>query len=143
MEPRQDIAILDLLRLREEEFVRIWSCEEEIRHLLGLSAYPFPPPPDLPSRHRIRRKPSAEAAKGEPGAAPPELRPLRPPQENAYHVVYQRDGLEEDSFLTDPAVIATLMTLNAPNFALLSVETVQFRSPESWKVVETLWNAAP
>jgi len=31
----QDIAIIDLLRQREAEFVVVWSCEQKIKELLG------------------------------------------------------------------------------------------------------------
>ena len=138
MNSEKDIAILDLLRLREAEFVRIWSCEQEISRILGMSNFPFDVPTNLPCQHRIRKKPSNRSVEKTP-VSPPLLRPLESPAENAYHVVYRRDGLEEDSFLTDSSVISTLLTLTTPGFAILLVETVLFHSPDEWQSVERLW----
>lgn len=145
-----DISIIDLLRQRESEFVKVWSCEEGIRRLLGMVDYPFPEPPPLPSlrksknRKASRQLPVAQADIADAlGAAPPKtpltLRALQAPAENAYRIVFRRGNVVDSSFQNDPELIKILHGLNLADFALLSVETVSFTSLSNWCVVAELW----
>lgn len=145
-----DISIIDLLRQRESEFVKVWSCEEGIRRLLGMVDYPFPEPPPLPSlrksknRKASRQLPVAQADIADTlGTAPPKipltLRALHPPAENAYRIVFRRGNVVDSSFQNDPELIKILHGLNLADFVLLSVETVSFTSLSNWCVVAELW----
>ncbi len=146
-----DISIIDLLRQRESEFVKVWSCEEGIRRLLGMVDYPFPDPPPLPSLRKLKnRKASrqlpvahADAATAHttaaPSKAPLAIRALQPPAENAYRVVFRRGNVVDSSFQNDPELIKILHGLNLAEFTLLSVETVSFTSLSNWRVVAELW----
>ncbi|MGI5924764.1 MAG: hypothetical protein ACOX9E_12545 [Lentisphaeria bacterium] len=145
-----DISIIDLLRQRESEFVKVWSCEEGIRRLLGMVDYPFPAPPPLPSlrksknRKASRQLPVAQddvtAAFGDaPAKTPLTLRALQAPTENAYRIVFRRGNVVDSSFQNDPELIKILHGLNLADFALLSVETVSFTSLSNWCIVAELW----
>lgn len=147
-----DINIIDLLRQRESEFVKVWTCEEGIRRLLGLVDFPFPDPPPLPSQRKIsNRKASRQLPTALPAPPPPPptalavksplvLRPLRSPEENAYRIVFRRSQIVDSSFQTDAELIRILHGLELADFALLSVETVAFISLSNWRVVAELWN---
>ena len=43
-----EIRILDLLALRDAEYLRVRDCEDKIRQILGGSDFPFPAPPVEP-----------------------------------------------------------------------------------------------
>jgi len=146
-----DISIIDLLRQRESEFVRVWSCEEGIRRLLGMVDYPFPDPPPLPSLRKIKNRkasrrlpdiqeslPAANAA-AHPPKAPQAIRHLQPPTENAYRIVFRRGPIVDSTFQNDPELIKILYGLTLADFTLLSVETVSFTTLSNWRVVAELW----
>jgi len=136
----RSIELIDLLHRREEEFVTVWKCEQEIKRIMNMPDFPFPPPPDLPSL-----RPVPKVGKGRPRVvkesrpAGPTVRALRTPQENAYRLVFVYNGVRQDSFQTDQKLIETLMTLELTDFRLLAVETVSFRSPDDWETRESLW----
>lgn len=151
----QDIAIIDLLRQREADFVVVWKCEQKIKDLLGDVDFPFPAPGDLPSRRRrdARKAPTREKRPvPEPPPEPagtagktefPEIRKLESARENAYRLVFLRHGLKDSSFQTDFELIKALAGLNCPEFKLLSLETVYFTDLDNWQVIETLWADSP
>jgi hypothetical protein len=149
-----DISIIELLRQRESEFVKLWACEEGIRRLLGMVDYPFPAPPPLPS---LRKSRSRKASRQLPGAAessakaaaaaatskpPLRLRALQAPNENAYRIVFRRGNVIDSSFQNDPELIRILYGIELETFALLSIETVSFSSLSHWRVVAELWQDA-
>ncbi|MDD4097439.1 MAG: hypothetical protein PHC30_01585 [Lentisphaeria bacterium] len=153
----RDITIIDLLRQREAELVVVWKCEQEIRRLLDDVDYPFPLPTGLPSLRKsklsARKTASAKpAASGASSPAPsfaaaglpvPECRKLDPARENAYRLVFLRNGVRDSSFQTDTELINTLAGLNCQEFQLLSLETVLFTDLDDWHVVDTLWAESP
>ena len=149
MELREQIAVLDLLRRREAEFVKVWQCEEGVLRLLGLSDFPFDAVPDLPSRrkgHRqvrlspgVRSSVSGSRGSSDRGVAAPGLRKLLG-GEDAYHVVFDCDGTRESSFQRDSGLLRQLFGLVGGQFRLLRIETVRFRSLEDWEVCEVLWS---
>ncbi|MBR0458155.1 MAG: hypothetical protein IJJ26_02860 [Victivallales bacterium] len=134
------IELIDLLREREAEFVKIWKCEQEIIGILGMPNFPFPAPPDLPSRHagKTVKAPKKAASPKTPSQL---VRALVSPQENAYRITYRRDGVEESSFQTDQSLVSSLLRLSKTTFQVLSVETVHFRGMEDWTKVDSVWNA--
>lgn len=149
-----DISIIDLLRQRESEFVKVWSCEEGIRRLLGMVDYPFPDPPPLPSLRKTKNRKasrqlpaahddaaSAHTAGTHQSKAPLAIRVLQPPAENAYRVVFRRGNVVDSSFQNDPELIKILHGLDLADFTLLSVETVSFTSLSNWRVVAELWKS--
>lgn len=152
MSPRDEIAIIDLLRLREAEFVKIWQCEESIRGILGLSSYPFVLPVDLPSRAKGKRTMSAHGGKrktpamsgvtGEFGETAPALRRLVS-GENAYRLEYEHEGEMHVSFQTDEELLKKLFSICGERFRIKSIATVVFRSMEDWETREVLFGEAP
>lgn len=154
----QDIAIIDLLRQREAEFVVVWSCEQKIKELLGDVDFPFPIPVDLPSQQRRTIRKTAPPKKPQQPSTLPEiagqaspvdpsilssLRKLDASRENAYRLVFLRHGVKDSSFQTDYDLITALAGLHCPEFQLLSLETVSFTDLDNWQVVDTLWEDSP
>ena len=153
-----DITIVDLLRQREAEFVVVWQCEQKIRHLLGDADYPFQIPDDLPSWRSSKPSTRKAAVSKQPLARPTtpflpagdlasqpvrECRKLDPTRENAYRLVFLRNGVKDSSFQTDSELNNILSGLNCPDFKLLSLETVFFTDLDDWQVVDTLWADLP
>ena len=149
MTARKEIEILDLLRQREAEFVKIWQCEDGICRLLGLSDFPFGGAPDLPSRKKgkrtvslasLRKKDAGNDAEGDAkvGKAPP-VRKLQG-NEDAYRVVFEHNGASEVTFQTDGELLRKLFLVEDTDFKMLSIETVEFHSLEDWKSIEILWS---
>ncbi|HOG51214.1 MAG TPA: hypothetical protein PKY10_11555 [Lentisphaeria bacterium] len=154
----QDIAIIDLLRQREAEFVVVRSCEQKIKEVLGDVDFPFPMPVDLPSQQRrtIRKTPPQKkppSLSAPPGIAEPtspvdlgilsSVRKLDASRENAYRLVFLRHGVKDSSFQTDYDLITALAGLHCPEFQLLSLETVSFTDLDDWQVIDTLWEESP
>lgn len=150
-----EIRIIDLLAMREAEFLRVRDCEAEIAAILGGAAFPFPAPGvKLPSEGRSSRSkswsprgipvPSRDKGRGR-GAAVAEnpaaalLRPLREPEENAYRVVYRdKDGIRV-SYHLESAAILEMMSLKCESFAVDCVETVRFENIDDFCIIERLW----
>jgi hypothetical protein len=135
MNRREEIQIIDLLGQRDQQLRIVARCEDSIRNILGGYAYPFPAPPDLPSRRP--RKPSGKKQQ----AATPEiprlgwLRKLEPPQENAYRLTYQtRDNTEPQTvFHTDYNLLANLAELELQGAVeILRLETGLLQDDETW-----------
>lgn len=144
---QQDMEILDLLRQREEAFVKVWQCETDICQLLGLSSYPFEGAPVLPSRIRGKRTAKASAVRrrqvssGDEGVelkSYPAVRKLFQ-GEDCYRVVYEHGGMREASFQTDGELLRRLFALNDEDFRLLSIETVRFGGLEDWERLALIW----
>ncbi len=133
MNGRDQVTVVDLLREREGQFVRVWQCEDMIAKIVGPS-FQFPAPPPLPSalQHKAKPKPAKPAG-------PPALRRLKSPRENAYRIRFVYDGRPDSSFQTDPELLRTLMKLEASDFRILAIETVCFRAPDDWDTVETIY----
>lgn len=150
----QEIQVLDLLALREAEFLRVRECEEKIRQILGGNDFPFPAPPvALPSTNR----------KGKPfrptGIVPPapskkhdrrqtmstaqddcvqEIPPLDPEKENAYRVVFEDKGEIKVSYLQNADSLREMMALPCDSFKITCVESVLFRQLDDYKVLRRL-----
>lgn len=141
-----DIAILDLLRQREAEFMVVWQCEQQLKQLLEGADYPLSQPVELPSQKKISRKKQRSAASAptsvtDTAAAPlATCRKLVPDRENAYHIVYRKMGVEESSFQTDHNLITTLLKLHGQEFQVLKLQTVNFQDLDNWQIVDTLIN---
>ncbi|MFA6930626.1 MAG: hypothetical protein WCT05_09875, partial [Lentisphaeria bacterium] len=140
MDTLQEIQIIDLLSQREAELVKVAQAEEAIRELLGGVAFPFPAPPDLPSRHKprgklLRRRAAVDMSE----EALPGLRRLEAEVENAYHLVYRYNGEKKESFQADFDFLQLLQTFPGEAFQLLRIEAVFFRTPEDWQVRSLLW----
>ena len=102
MQANVSIEVIDLLRQREAEWIRIWECEQKIREILP--EFPIPAPPELPSS-RKRSKPVAKKAPA-PEAAPPSkasaaIRQLVSGEENAYRLVFLYNNEKQTSFQAD------------------------------------------
>ena len=138
------IEVIDLLREREAEFMRVWRCEQEIRQLLGVEDFPFSAPPDLPSRRKV--------AKGAARASTPKKdkeAPAPNPQndiarldvgENAYRLVFAYNGAEESSFQTDRELIRNLLAIKSAEFELKTIEAVCFKDMEHWERKRLIWS---
>lgn len=136
------IEVIDLLREREAEFLRVWQCEQKVLQLLGVEEFPFSPPPDLPSRRKVvKGAAKASAPKKETVAAAPQNDIARlEAGENAYRLVFVYNGKEESSFQTDRELIRNLLTIKSAEFELLSVETVKLTDMEHWERRRPIWS---
>ena len=141
MDILQEIQIIDLLCRREAELVKVARAEETIRNLLGGQAFPFPPPPDLPSRRKVVKKPKARLEGAIPEKTVPGLRQLEFPEENAYRLVYRFNGEDKESFQNDFEFLKILLNFPEEAFELRSIETVFFRKPDDWQRRQVLWQA--
>ena len=146
----EETTVIELLRQREAELVKVWECEEGIRNLLGVTDFPYPAVPDLPSRRktakgasrRVARRGgvSDDAAGGLDGSvAVPALRKLAE-GETAYRLEFESRGRRESSFQTDLDGVRKLFQIKSQDFTMLKVETVVFRSVDDWDLKETLWS---
>ena len=142
MDTLQEIHIIDLLCQREAELVKVACAEEAVRNLLGGVAFPFPPPPDLPSRRKTRMVKKAAVAVRLPEKLPAGLRMLELPGENAYRVVYRYNGEQKESFQADFDFLNLLLNFPEDAFQVLSIEAVFFRGPEDWQSRAMLWQVA-
>ena len=137
------IEVIDLLREREAEFVRVWQCEQGIRQLLGVEDFPFAAPPDLPSRRKIAKgaaRTSAPKKGKENGIILAENDIARLEQgENAYRLVFSYNGQEDCSFQTDRELVRNLLAVKSAEFVMLSVEAVSFMDLEHWEKKRQLW----
>lgn len=140
MDALQNTQIIDLLRRREAEFVRVWKCEQAVIGILGMPDYPFAPPPDLPSLHNTERK-AVERQRKRAAASPKAELPVRSlnDAENAYRIVYVCRGRQGVSFQRDRELVASLVATISEDFAVKSVETVLFVNLDKWKKVDTVW----
>ena len=146
---REETIVIDLLRQREAELVKVWECEEGIRNLLGVTDFPYPAVPDLPSRRKVAKGASrravrrsggrgdAEAGQDVPSSAP-SLRRLEG-DETAYRLEFESRGRRESSFQTDLDGVRKLFQIRSDAFTMLKVETVVFRTVDDWDLKETLW----
>ena len=136
--------LTELLRQREECFVKIWECEQELKAILP--DYPLPPPPDLPSRQK-RKKPVAvknvpdREASSACANMPFKIRDLEAGVENAYRLVYVYQGQEQSSFQTEASLANALANISTEDFRLLAIETVAFNDMDDWRKVQTIWSA--
>lgn len=140
MIPRDQTMILDLLRQREQEFVRVWECEKLILAILG-QPYPFPSPPPLPS---LRRQPPTKAGGGAspvgsvtPGV--PRLRRLQKGRENAYRVHCRCDDRTVISLQVDTEFLMRLLDVREPEFNVVKVEAGLLLPDGAFEVTEMLW----
>ncbi len=142
MDTVQEIAIIDLLCRREAELVKVALAEEAVCKLLGGLAFPFPPPPDLPSRRKVPAKPKTRVAVVLPENPLPGMRKLESPDENAYRLLYRFHGEDKESFQADYDFLKLLLNFPAESFQLLSIETVFFCKPGDWQLRHVLWQAS-
>lgn len=138
MTSRPSIELTDLLLRRELELVRVAECERAILGILG-QAYPFPPPPPLPSlaKRKPTRRPKSEAPPDSAAA----IRPLRQ-GESAYRVTWRQDDEPAVSYQADRALVQRLLRLEEPAFTILEVATVHMTTPENATVREILCQRA-
>ena len=145
----EETTVIELLRQREAELVKVWECEEGIRNLLGVTDFPYPAIPDLPSRRKVAKGASRRVVcrKGAVCAADavqdgplsiPALRRLAE-GETAYRLEFESRGRRESSFQTDLDSVRKLFQIRSDEFTMLKVETVLFRSIDDWDLKETLW----
>ena len=146
---QKETTVIELLREREAELVKVWECEEGIRNLLGVTDFPYPAIPDLPSRRKVakgasrrvvsRKEPSCAAETAQNGvSAVPALRRLAE-GETAYRLEFESRGRRESSFQTDLDGVRKLFQIRSGEFTMLKVEAVCFRSVDDWELKETLW----
>ena len=144
----EETTVIDLLRQREAELVKVWKCEEGIRNLLGVKDFPYPAVPDLPSRRKtargasrrvVRRKDVSADGNAMSGGAMnvPMLRGLAE-GETAYRLEFESRGRRESSFQTDLDGVRKLFQIRSEEFKMLKVETVAFRSVDDWDLKATL-----
>ncbi|MBQ7652522.1 MAG: hypothetical protein IJS15_16300 [Victivallales bacterium] len=138
------IEVIDLLREREVEFMRVWQCEQEIRQLLGVEDFPFAEPPDLPSRRKVAKGAARTAApkkEKESSVNSAENSVARLEQgENAYRLVFIYNGKEDCSFQTDRELVRNLLSINSSEFVMEAVEAVSFVDMEHWEIKRQIWS---
>ena len=146
----EETTVIELLRQRETELVKVWECEEGIRNLLGGADFPYPAIPDLPSRRKVAKGASRRVV-GRKGAAcadeaaqtgsssVPVLRRLAD-GETAYRLEFESRGRRESSFQTDLDGVRKLFQIRSGEFTMLKVETVFLRSVDDWDLKATLWS---
>ena len=142
MDILQEIQIIDLLCRREAELVKVACAEEAVRNLLGGAAFSFPPPPELPSRRKVRSQSKKRIMVAMQEKIPSGLRNLEPPEENAYRLIYRFNGEDKESFQADFDFVKTLLNFPEEAFDLRSIETVFFRKSNDWQHRQMLWKAA-
>jgi hypothetical protein len=153
----QEIRILDLLAVRDAEFLRVRECEDKIRQILGGHDFPFPAPPvTLPSASR-KGKPTrfpgvavvANGSKKPP--RPPEssssgdgadctlvVPPLDPATENAYRIVFQDKGETKVSYLQSTRDLQEMLRLACPTFQITCLETVLFHTLDDYQAIRRI-----
>ena len=146
----EETTVIDLLRQREAELVKVWECEVGIRKLLGVMDFPYPAVPDLPSRHKVAKGASRRAVRRSVACGdvemPQEGVPSAPPlrrlegDETAYRLEFESRGRRESSFQTELDGVRKLFQIRSGEFTMLKVETVVFRSVDDWDLKETLWS---
>ena len=146
----EETTVIDLLRQREVELVKVWECEEGIRNLLGVTDFPYPAVPDLPSRRKVAKGASRRAVRRSGGCvdtatgqdAAPSAPPLRRLEgdETAYRLEFESRGRRESSFQTELDGVRKLFQIRSSEFTMLKVETVVFRTVDDWDLKETLWS---
>lgn len=150
----QEIRVLDLLALRDAEFLRVRECEEKIREILGGNDFPFPAPPvELPSATRKGKAfhpagilPPAPSKKSDrrqiaPTAQDdcvPEIPTLAPDTENAYRVVFEDKGEIKVSYLQNAETLREMLGLSCDSFKITCVESVLFRQLDDYTVIRRL-----
>ena len=130
--------------------VKVWECEEGIRNLLGVTDFPYPAVPDLPSRRKVAKGASRRAVRRSGGCgnaatgqdAAPSAPPLRrlEGEETAYRLEFESRGRRESSFQTELDGVRKLFQIRSGEFTMLKVETVVFRTVDDWDLKETLWS---
>ena len=133
----QERRIHRLLLQREREFTAVWRAECEINKILG-AEYPFAEPPDLPSFYRAVKKKGLAKTKLKIPTVNSLIRNLAE-TENAYHILYESDGVEYSTFQIDTKLLRSLLPLNSEAFKLKLIETVQLESLEKYETGEVLW----
>ena len=146
----EETIVIDLLRQREAELVKVWECEEGIRNLLGVTDFPYPAVPDLPSRRKVAKGASRRAVRRGGGCvdaatgqdAAPSAPPLRRLEgdETAYRLEFESRGRRESSFQTELDGVRKLFQIRSSEFTMLKVETVVFRTVDDWDLKATLWS---
>ncbi len=136
------IEVIDLLREREVEFMRVWQCEQEVMKLLGVDSFPFTPPPDLPSRRKVAKGAGRTSVPKKDKEAPPPANDIARLEqgENAYRLVFNYNDKEESSFQTDRDLVRNLLSIKSSEFVLLAVEAVSFKDMEHWERKRLLWS---
>ncbi len=138
------IEVIDLLREREVEFMRVWECEQKIRQLLGVEDFPFAEPPDLPSRRKVAKvaaRTTTPKKEKETSASTSENEIARLEQgENAYRLVFIYNGKEDCSFQADRELVRNLLSIKSAEFVLQAVETVSLTDLEHWEKKRLLWS---
>ena len=121
-----------------------------IRNLLGVTDFPYPAVPDLPSRRKVAKGASRRAVRRSVACGddetPQEGVPSAPPlrrlegDETAYRLEFESRGRRESSFQTELDGVRKLFQIRSGEFTMLKVETVVFRSVDDWDLKETLWS---
>ena len=137
MKPADHILLAQWLREREAAFVTVWECELRIRRRLGGSEFPFPAPPELPSRRRRPRP-----APGGTASVATAVRRLRP-GEDAFRLTGLCQGAPSESLSAAPEVIRALVATASADLTFLRLDTVALDPGGTATLVECLWRAAP
>lgn len=138
IKPEDIVLLARLLRQREAAFVAVRDCEDRICRRLGGAAFPFPPPPVLPSTRRTERSPAMPAR----GAALAALRRLRP-GEDAYRIRGLWRGAPCESLSDDLDAVRALAALPPELLTLQQIEAVTLDEAGTVVAAESLWQAAP
>lgn len=136
MEVQANIQIVDLMRRRETELQRVWECERAIRGTLGGGDFPFPLPPELPSRQ------AARPGRGRDSSASvslPMVRRLKTENEDAYRVHLVTSRGDYTTLTDDPEVVRSAFCLPDTCLKIRSVETISFAADDSLVVTAVLY----
>lgn len=136
MKPPDHILLAELLRQREAAFVTVWECELRIRRRLGSAEFPFPAPPDLPSR-----RPPPRSTPAPPRSAAAAVRRLRP-GEDAYRLTCLYGGARCESLSDAPDIVRALAAGAAADLTILRLDTVALDAAGVPAGVECLWSAS-
>lgn len=135
MDALDQLHLTHVLREREAAFVTVWECEDRIRRLLRGAAFPFPAPPDLPSRRRRASVPAA--AKSGVGAG---LRRRRR-GEDAYRLSCLNRGEPGEALTDELDTVRALLAAPPQVLSVLRVETVALDDAGKPTVLDCLWSA--
>lgn len=135
MKPSEIIQKARLLRQREAAFVVVWECEERIRQRLGGADWPWPAPPELPSRQRSRAGPAAPRPTPSAESC---VRRLRP-GEDAFRLTGSCRGEARTTLTAEVAVARALLAAAVPSWSARRLETVRLDAAGAAVAVECLW----
>ena len=133
MTSSQDILITDLLMEREDALGQVWRCEQLVTKILGRS-YPFPSPPDLPSRRRKAKRPKVRST-------PATIPRLKSDEETVYRVDVQEGATVRQSYQDNHRLLNKIIKISTPAFRIIRIQAGTYDDSNTFLPTRTVWEA--